>query len=639
METKRFAFMRNGLRVFGGVSKFVLYILLALPYGGTVFAAEETFDIDLWPGGVVYYKFDDGSLGPEAVDPVVDQPKIETEMGRWETALTIVDPGTGASRQYIDFRPCAGDCPDSHLVIRYNTLAEDDRENECNNMCEPVGMNPGGITQLNLRRGTCPRDATLDRPSEPIAPGTRTNQDPNTIRHELGHCLGLWHEFNRADADRWLVEQPDLDVNCDQPGVDGECFPEAFGTKAALMPPLGNYDYDSLMHYSKFNNVNVTDQKENSFGRQNLDRGPTPAYISARDKSRLLQYYAWKRNQNWGFFKSLSYKPQHDPDALPNPYLAEGVEAVGTPAIAYQSPGNYDIFAHGSDNRLYWKMYRMVNNIPFSFVGWRSIGCCFGSDPSAISRGEGQIDIVAVGAASGKLIHKHYENGEWGSAVYVQGGYPTGGIKQAAEGRHIGPAVASRGADSLDVFVVRSDGRLAFTTLNNGVWTKWLTLGDGYNVTARPAAIALSTTQVRLAINESDDNLYEPLLRSDALPFFSLGTVKATTAYQTPPALTKRDDQTHPYRVLITNADGRISHRFADDTIWRDIGGIPKPGTGPSAVAAGRFSAYIVMTGEDAKGCTAGCARDRDSGDIDPDLVPNPNEVIQPGGLWLRHFE
>jgi hypothetical protein len=36
--------------------------------------------------------------------------------------------------------------------------------------------------------------------------------------------------------------------------------------------------------------------------------------------------------------------------------------------------------------------------------------------------------------------------------------------------------------------------------------------GKGYDVTARPAAVALSATQVQLAINETDVNLYEPLV-------------------------------------------------------------------------------------------------------------------------------
>jgi hypothetical protein len=105
--------------------------------------------------------------------------------------------------------------------------------------------------------------------------------------------------------------------------------------------------------------------------------------------------------------------------------------------------------------------------------------------------------------------------------------------------------------------------------------------------------------------------------------------LRATMASQSPPALTKRDDAANPYRVLITTADGRIAHRFANGG-WRDIGGIPMPGTGPSAVASGDFSAYIVMNGEDAKGCVTSCV---------PGDSPWPDTVARVGGLWLRRFE
>ena len=198
------------------------------------------------------------------------------------------------------------------------------------------------------------------------------------------------------------------------------------------------------------------------------------------------------------------------------------------------------------------------------------------------------------------------------------------------------------------MFVVHDDGRLAVTTWSNGNWEAWRTLGTGYNVTARPAAIALSAATVKLAVNERGMYLYEGALNfAPLVPSFGLYRT-AIMAEGTPPALAKRDSQSSPYRVFITNAHGRISHRFSDDTIWRDIGGIPKPGTGPAAVAgAGRFSAYIVMNGEDAKGCDAGCARDPNNSNnfaLDPvtgdSLVPRPyGEVIRPGGLWLRYFE
>ena len=177
-----------------------------------------------------------------------------------------------------------------------------------------------------------------------------------------------------------------------------------------------------------------------------------------------------------------------------DPYLAPNVTPVGTPAIAFQSAGNYDIFVLGSNDRLYWKAVRN-NVIP---ARWESLGCCYGSEPAAISMGDGQIDLFAVNSLTGKLLRKSYRNGEWGAAAAVQGGYPTGGIKPTGDFTFLGAAVASRGPDSLEVFVVRSDGRLSVTSLSNGQWTGWTSLGRDYNVTARPAAVAVSATRVQL---------------------------------------------------------------------------------------------------------------------------------------------
>ena len=228
---------------------------------------DDPLQINLWPNGIVNYRFDDGTIGPVAVH-AADQTLIEKQMERWERALTISDPSTGVSRKYIEFRRCDADCSGNYLIIRYNKLLSRaspygevtecqtnnpllvGKECECNNMSDPVGLEvrasdgtPDGITELHLRRGTCPEEATADRPSLPslLVPGpTRPTQ---VILHELGHALGLWHEFNRSDADAYLVEQPR--------DLDGEDFSDEFGTRdKTLIPVLGNYDYDSIMGYS-----------------------------------------------------------------------------------------------------------------------------------------------------------------------------------------------------------------------------------------------------------------------------------------------------------------------------------------------------------------------------------------------------
>ena len=60
--------------------------------------------------------------------------------------------------------------------------------------------------------------------------------------HEIAHTVGLWHEQSRADRDKFVKVHLEnvidgLAHNFDQHIKDGT--------------DLGNYDYDSIMHYPR----------------------------------------------------------------------------------------------------------------------------------------------------------------------------------------------------------------------------------------------------------------------------------------------------------------------------------------------------------------------------------------------------
>jgi hypothetical protein len=153
--------------------------------------------VDLWPNGIVPYEFDSNVTN-------TNETLMEDAMAEWEAVADV------------DFQQCANDnCSGDYVHIQ---------DSDANN--SSVGR-IGGEQIINIFNW-----------------GTHFK-----IVHELGHCLGLYHEQTRPDRDNFVTVNFENILDDKEHNYDLEAAAFAWPKMAYGLPDDETYDYLSVMHY------------------------------------------------------------------------------------------------------------------------------------------------------------------------------------------------------------------------------------------------------------------------------------------------------------------------------------------------------------------------------------------------------
>jgi hypothetical protein len=217
-------------------------------------------------------------------------------------------------------------------------------------------------------------------------------------------------------------------------------------------------------------------------------------YGSALKDNAVRDLYA-----SYGVMPSVSMVPRGEP---PNWYGWDTLDGkiTGTPAVASSRTGRIDVFANGTDNKLYQRTY------DGSWSAWTPIGDALASDPAVVSWGPGRFDLFARGEQDA-VYHKAFDGGRWHDWVSLGGK-----IKFA-------PAVSSWGPGRLDVFAVGTNDELHHMAWDNG-WHPWHSLGGG--VSATPAAVSWGPNRIDIFVRGMDDTLFHMAWAGQWYPWHGL---------------------------------------------------------------------------------------------------------------------
>lgn len=164
---------------------------------------------------------------------------------------------------------------------------------------------------------------------------------------------------------------------------------------------------------------------------------------------------------------------------------------VDGPAVASPEPHRYDVYVEYS-GVIYHDRFKDGR-----WSGYSVVGSGVSSKPSAVSWGNGRVDLVARGSDNTVW---HW----WGDGDTMYGPESLGGVILYA------PAISSRGVDQLQIFAVGTDHQLWERGWNGAAGTGWepgwTPLGGWIN--ASPGAVSMGPTETDVFVRGGDNALW-----------------------------------------------------------------------------------------------------------------------------------
>lgn len=228
-----------------------------------------------WPSGNVYWRFADSFTGQ----------KCGSAMTNCQNVRTFVRSVIDAMEQKLplNFIEDTNETASNYITIDWAPA-----DSTFGGVADHVGM-AGGEQTIKFRSGH------LDDPMNPNWFLTyHLGPSSGTIRHEMLHAVGLWHEQSRPDRDSFV----EIDNGCIIDDKESQ-----FAIKSGATA-VGPYDYNSIMHYGAnsycvkwpdgFPNAGscICPSMTPTVAGATIGGGARPAGFSIEDTNTLYRMYA-----------------------------------------------------------------------------------------------------------------------------------------------------------------------------------------------------------------------------------------------------------------------------------------------------------------------------------------------------------